>query len=131
MAAYRAPFNLDDLRIDPTDSKLKPRGDGPRVAKKKWERQFIRFPWSWVERLKGTRRGATWALALFLIYEHWRAGGRPIKLTNIMAAEVGVSPDAKRRALEELAQVGLVAIQRRARKSPLVTLLVDPNRDCP
>ena len=55
----------------------------------------------------------------------------PIKLTNIMAAEVGVSPDAKRRALDELEQAGLVEVERRARKSPLVTLLVDPNQDCP
>jgi DNA-binding transcriptional ArsR family regulator len=128
MAAYQDPFDLDDLRIDPTDPKLKPRSDvsGPRAPKRKWERRFIHFPWSWLDRLKSTRLRATWALALLLIYEHWRTGGRTIKLTNTMAAEVGVSPDTKGPALDELEQAGLVEVERHDRKSPLVTLLVKP-----
>jgi hypothetical protein len=131
MAAYRDQFNLDDLRIDPTDPKLKPRSDG-RGAKKKWQRKYISFPWSWLDRLKTTGRGATCRLALFLVYEHWRIGGRTIKLTNTMAAEVGVSPDTKGRALDDLEQAGLIKVERRPHKSPRVTLLlIDPRTSDP
>jgi hypothetical protein len=105
MAANRDPIDIEALRIDPTDPALVPRGAG-KTRKKKWERQYILFPWSWLDRLKTTRRGATWRLALLLLYQHWRTGGRKIKLTNIMAAEVGVSPDAKGRALEDLSKPG-------------------------
>ena len=125
MAVERDQFDIDALRIDPADPAFVPRG-AAKTRKKKWERQFILFPWSWLDRLKATGRGATWRLALFLVYESWRTGGRTIKLTNIMAAEVGVSPDAKGRALDDLEQAGLIEVERRPDRSPLVTLLVKP-----
>ena len=80
-----------------------------------------------VGRLKATGRGATWRLALFILYEHWRTGGRKIKLTNVMAAEVGVSPDAKGRALEDLEQAGLVEVERRPESLPWSPYWLDPN----
>jgi DNA-binding transcriptional ArsR family regulator len=48
-----------------------------------------------------------------------------LKLTNVMAGRFGVSPDAKRRALEALEGARLVLVNRRGRKSPLVTI-IDP-----
>ena len=125
MASDRDPFDVEALRIDPADPTFVPRG-ATKTRKKKWERQYILFPWSWLGRLKATGRGATWRLALFLVYEYWRNGGRTIKLTNIMAAEVGVSPDAKGRALDDLEKAGLIEVERRPDRSPLVTLLVKP-----
>ena len=99
------------------------------TRKKKWQRKFIFFPWAWLDRLKAIRSGATCRLALLLVYECWRTGGRTIKLTNNMAAEVGISPDTKGRALDEMEGVGLVKVERRPRRSPLVTLLIDPGTD--
>ena len=125
MAANRDPIDIEALRIDPADPTLVPQ-KADKTRKKKWERQYILFPWSWLDALKATGRGATWRLALFILYEHWRNGGRKIKLTNIMAAEVGVSSDAKGRALEDLEQAGLIEVERRPDKSPLITLLVKP-----
>src|SRR5215468_11272062 len=101
MAVDRDPFDVDCLRIDPTDPVF---AHAARSGKKKWQRKFILFPWAWLGRLKATRRGATCRLALFLVYEHWRTGGRTIRLTNIMAAEVGVSRRTKSLALNELEQ---------------------------
>jgi hypothetical protein len=126
MAADPDQFDIDALQIDPSDPAYVPRGDASKTRKKKWERQYILFPWSWLDRLEAAGRGATWRLALFLVYEHWRNGGRTIKLTNIMAAEVGVSPGAKGRALDDLEQAGLIEVERRPDRSPLVTLLVKP-----
>jgi hypothetical protein len=124
MAANRDPIDMEALQIDPADPALVPRSAG-KTRKKKWERKFISFPWSWLEHLRASR-GATYRVALLLVYEHWRTGGRVIKLTNIMAAEVGVSPDAKIRAVDDLEQAGLVKAERRPNKSPLITVLVDP-----
>jgi DNA-binding MarR family transcriptional regulator len=128
VAADPDQFDINTLRIDPTDPAYVPRASGAaKTRKKKWERKFIHFPWSWLDRLKLTRLRATWALALLLIYEHWRTGGRAIKLTNAMAAEVGVSPDTKGPALDELEKAGLIEVERHCRKSPLVTLMVKPS----
>ena len=131
MTADHDQFDIDAIRINPTDPTLVPRVVQPKRGREKWERKFIIFPWPWLDRLKATKSGATCRLALFLVYEHWRTGGRPIKLTNTMAAGVGVSPDAKGRALDELEQIGLVKVERQPRKSPRITLLVDPLADDP
>ena len=129
MAANRDPIDIEALRIDPADPTFVPRGAG-KTRGKKWEKQFILFPWSWLDRLKAAGRGATWRLALILVYEYWRTGGRTIKLTNTMAAEVGVSPGAKGRALDDLEQVGLIEVEKRPNRSPLVTLRIKPPNSC-
>jgi hypothetical protein len=118
------PFDIAALRIDPADSRMADRG--AKARKKGWQRKFIRVPWVRVERLKATKRAVTYRLALFLIYEHWRGGGRPIRLSNVMLAGDGVDRRSKWRALRELESFGLVRVERRARKSPLIALLVDP-----
>jgi hypothetical protein len=123
----RDPFDLDALRIDPRDPTL---ASAAKARKKKWRRRFIKFPWTWADRLKATNRGSTYRVALHLVYEHWRSGSRAIELANMALAEVGVKRRAKWRALRELEQLGLIKVEARSRKSPLVTLLVDP-MDCP
>jgi DNA-binding transcriptional ArsR family regulator len=42
-----------------------------------------------------------------------------------MIAEWGVEPDAKRRALRKLEKAGLVTIERREKRSPLVSLVLN------
>jgi DNA-binding transcriptional ArsR family regulator len=48
-------------------------------------------------------------------------------LSNLMIAEWGVQPDAKRRALRKLEKAGLITIERREKRSPLVSLAVNVN----
>jgi hypothetical protein len=105
------PFDLKNLRVDLPKLPLKRR--------KQWRRQFVRVPWEWVERLRPARRVSTYQLALLLAYEYWRQGGRPIVLSNV-AAEM--PRRSKWRALVELESMGLIRIERRSRKAPLVTL---------
>ena len=114
-------FDVNALRIDPADSAFVSKAAGSRKAK--WQRKFVRVPWAWVDRLKSTNRGSTYRLALLLIYEDWRTGGRPIRLSNAMLAGDGITRKSKWRALEELEQLELVRIERRPRKSPVVTLI--------
>jgi hypothetical protein len=74
----------------------------------------------------GGLHGRTYHIALTLLYEYWRQGSRnPVKLPNGMLDLEGVSRYAKYRELNNLERRGLVTVQRRQRKSPLVTLLVE------
>jgi len=45
-------------------------------------------------------------------------------VSNILMKEWGVSPDAKSRALRKLEEAGLIAIERRGKRSPQISLLV-------
>jgi hypothetical protein len=49
-------------------------------------------PWSWVERLQKAKRVSSSRLALVLVYEHWRTGGRPLVLSNV-ALQAGNTAD--------------------------------------
>jgi hypothetical protein len=110
--------NLEALRFDP--AKLKPQPKSA-PAKKAWRRQFIKFPWTWANRLQGVRYTCTYRVALFVLYEYWRNGHKPIALSNVALAKEGVAPGTKWRGLRELERAGLVQIERRGRKCPFVT----------
>jgi hypothetical protein len=116
------PFNdLEKFRLKPEDvkayaGKAAPRGRQARPV----ENQFTKVPRSWSNRLETTRNASTYKLALRLLYQHWKTGGRPIPLAN---ANAGMNRRSKWRALNELERLKLVEIERRRRKSPVVTLL--------
>jgi hypothetical protein len=94
----------------------------PSPKRKNWQREFVRVPWEWVERLRDVQRLSTYRLALLLLYEHWRQGGRPIVLSNILAADVGLSPRSKWNAVLELEGLGLIRADRRSGRSPKVVV---------
>jgi hypothetical protein len=107
------PFDLTSLRVKPAQQtwQTKPR---------KWRRHYVQVPWAWIERLQPTKRASAYRLALLLVYEHWRSGGRPIVLTNALAE--GLSRRTKWNALAELERLGLIRVERRPRKSPRLVL---------
>jgi hypothetical protein len=116
----RDPFDLDALRIDSANPNLRPKGSARKTTK--WRKQFVRVPWVWVDRLKEARYISTYRVALHLLYEFWRNGGRVIRLSN---SAPGIERRRKWRGLRELEQFGLIEIERRPRKAPLITVLVD------
>ena len=89
MAANRDPIDIEALRIDPADPTLVPK-KADKTRKKKWERQSSSFR-GLVGRSRSNRARLQRSveLALFILYEHWRTGGRKIKLTNVMAGGSG------------------------------------------
>jgi hypothetical protein len=92
----------------------------PRKIQKR-RQHFVQVPWAWVERLVGAP-GQTYRLALMLLYQHWKRKGEPVKLANGMLKIDGVSRASKWRALADLERRGLVTVERRPRRSPLVHL---------
>jgi hypothetical protein len=94
----------------------------PREIRKRRE-HFAKVPGIWIEQLAKARYLATYRLALHILYRHWKGGGKPFMLSNGMAAMEGVSRWAKWRALAELERLGLIAVERRKRKSPRITVI--------
>ena len=119
------PFDdIDGLRIDPEDPSYV--GKVAKARQAKWQRKFVHVPWVWLDRLKVSNRGSTYRLAMFLIYEYWRNGGRPIRLSNGMLTSAGITRRSKDRALQELERFKLIKVERHPRKSPLVTVMAIP-----
>src|SRR4051812_20921227 len=108
-------FDLEQLRID-----------SGRVAKlvkpKRWRRHYVNVPWHWVEQLRRTKRVCTYRVAVLLLYEHWRTGGRPISLSNVGVRGEGLSRRSKWSAITELQGLGLIEVEAVPRKSPRITL---------
>jgi hypothetical protein len=113
----RDPFNLEDLRVPDEVQAL---ARVPAKIRRRREK-FIMFPLAWFEALNGAT-GATYRVAIYLLYLHWKDGGGAIKLPNGMLKIDGVSRQAKWRALGDLERRGLITVERRPSRSPLIRL---------
>ena len=111
------PFDLENLKLpeDMVGVRVTPR----KIAIRR--KQFVQVPWGLVETLLGAS-SCTWYVAMYLAHLHWKSGNVTVKLANGMLQEDGVSRASKWRALAELERRGLVTIERKNGKSPVVTL---------
>jgi len=117
-------FDLENLRL-PADIVRPRRVVEPHKLEKR-RKHFVQLPWTWVEALSGAS-GQTWQLAAHLLYLNWKGKGAPIKLANGMLEIDGINRQAKWRALSGLERRGLVTVERRPARSPLVTLNIGNN----
>jgi hypothetical protein len=60
---------------------------------------------------------------VWLQHQARKTGNRTISVPNGVLTKLGVNRETKRRALKELAADGLILLDQRTRKTPLVTLL--------
>jgi hypothetical protein len=123
------PFDdLDNLRLEPAIAAAAAAvvaAAAKQAPQRRRSREpFTKFPHSWEARLLQAKRISSYRVALHVLYLHWRAGGRPIPLSNIALADKGVSRQSKWNALVELAHLGLIKIEKRRRKSPVIVVLV-------
>jgi hypothetical protein len=102
---------------------------GPQAPapKRRGHRRFTQFPGIWEEVLGKARvSGSTYAVAIVLVYEAWRLASRGykpvVKLTDVMLKRVHVGERGKRAALRRLEHLGLVGVERRVNRNPLVTV---------
>jgi hypothetical protein len=85
--------------------------------------KFVKVPDLWREQLRIIRaHGSTYRVALHLLHEAWRTGNRVVKLTNVALAEVGVGRRGKAIAIRELRKTGLIAVEQRPNRNPIVTI---------
>ena len=99
-----------------------------KSKRKEWRRNFTVVPRAWELRLLECEAGLHLSsLALELLYIHWLDKGKPIAVTSKVAAAAKLSARSKSNALAELEQLGLIPIDRSARRSPRVVLLLMPS----
>jgi hypothetical protein len=111
-------FDMENLRL--VERSWTPR----KIAKRR--EHFVQVPFEWLGRLNGAG-GQVYALALHLLYLHWKGKGAPIKLATGMLKIDGIGRSSKWRALVELERRGLISIRRRPKKSPLITINYTPD----
>jgi hypothetical protein len=92
------------------------------VKRKKVE-PFVKVPLWWiVAAAKATRSPATLVM-IELLRASWKARSLTFPLPNSRLQRIGVNRETKRRVLRALEGVGLIRVNRLARKTPIVTLL--------
>ena len=92
----------------------KPAFEPDKIRRKR--KKFVMVPGQWLERLEGAT-GKTYQLALHLLWLDWRYNGAEIRLSN---KSIRIERRAKYRALADLEKRGLISIQRRRRRSPVI-----------
>jgi hypothetical protein len=112
------PFDIKALRIDPATFAA------PHVPAKirKRREKFAQVPMRWYEKLAKPAPTSryTCLVAIYLLHLHWKNGGKPFKLASGMLAYDGISPDAKLRALKDLERRGLITVEWRRTRSPII-----------
>jgi hypothetical protein len=83
--------------------------------------KFTKFPKLWRVRLAETHaNGCAYRVALYLLDR--ACWSRQVTLSTATMRNLGVSRNGKRGALRQLRRAGLIAVEERPRKSPLVTV---------
>jgi hypothetical protein len=110
------------MTSDSASSHPRPRG-GRRLSQV--QGKFIKGPLDVVWLSKARKLGVTalW-VALGLLYLRGLRRSDSFLVSNLMMQAWNVSPDAKCRALKALEKAGLINVERRGKRSPLVTLVV-------
>src|SRR5262249_21870156 len=65
-----------------------------------------------------TPRAMVWIL---LLYEAWKAKGKPFTLSNVKLARYGVNRETKRQVFAEMKAAGLITVHQQGKQSTIVT----------
>jgi hypothetical protein len=83
--------------------------------------KFTKFPKMWREQLMRVRAtGCTYRVALYLLDR--TNFSKQVILSTTAMRRLGVSRNGKRGALNQLRRAGLIAVEERADKNPIVTV---------
>jgi hypothetical protein len=89
------------------------------------KKRFVQVPLWWAEAAaKATTGGRAALVWIYLLHMAWKAKSTTFTLPNGYLERCGVSRKIKCRVLRELEAARLITVERRPRKSPLVTLVV-------
>ena len=110
----------DDLKLPPEMMRGRPIGTPERIKKR--QRQFVKLPLGLVDKVARHSRDNTFAVLCHLLHLDWKQGGGPIKVPNGFLDKLGIGRGAKSRALRKLERLGIISVERRDRKSPIVTI---------
>jgi hypothetical protein len=92
------------------------------VKRKKVE-PFVKVPLWWIAAAARHARSPATLVMVELLRASWNTKSLTFPLPNGRLEALGVSRDVKRRVLIDLERGGLIAVERRPNKNPIVTLL--------
>jgi hypothetical protein len=85
---------------------------------------FVKVPLWWITEASRAMKTPMALVAIELLYAAWKTRSSTVSMPNGRLAKLGVSREVKRRALQKLEVAGLIRVDRRHGKTPLVTLVV-------
>jgi hypothetical protein len=109
-------FDLDKFK---SEGPASPPG---RRARQRTE-PFVMVPWQWIERTAQAARSPATLVLMELLYAAWRSKSSTFKLPNVRLKQLGVTRKVKWCVLRDLESGGLITVERRARKTPTITLI--------
>jgi hypothetical protein len=120
------PFSDISKLAIPPNAEIRARARTPAKILNR-RKNFIQMPTWWWERLGDCHSVYAYRVALFLLHLNWRNNRRPFKLPNGMLKCDGVSRQSKWVALRLLERLGLITVESRPRKSPIIHVHLDPS----
>ena len=109
------------LRLQRRPVELAPR---PKFAEVRQQRdRFVQVPLWWAEQMTKATETPQAFVGLWLLHLAWKTGKLTFPLPNGKLEAHGVSRKVKRGVLHKLEAAGLIKVDRRRGKSPLITLL--------
>jgi hypothetical protein len=124
------PLDVDGLRFDWShvpDSQIPTRKvELPSARRRKGGRFIPPIPLGWFQRACQLH-GKAPVLACVLWYLYRLKKSKTFGLAQARLNGFGISRHSKYRALEALETAGLISVERRPKKSPVVTILDQPN----
>jgi hypothetical protein len=94
------------------------------VKRKRKVEPFVKVPLWWIAQAAKATNSPTTVVCVELLYAAWKAKSLTFPLPNGRLKKLGGSRDVKRRVLRNLEYAGLITVERRARKTPIVTLVL-------
>ena len=90
--------------------------------RKRQREQFVKIPLWWAEQAARATKTPQAYVWIWLLRLAWEAKAKTFPLPNQKLRQAGVSCEIKRRALAKLEVAGLLKVERRHGKTPVVTL---------
>jgi hypothetical protein len=119
--------DLDRLRMPPVPLKTRwnAKRQGPRSSASRIKGEFLKgpIPLKWLSGAAELGGKAPLAVALALCFESGRKRSQVVTLTSAVLRRFSVNRKAKYRGLEALKEAGLIRVERRPKKNPIVTIL--------
>jgi hypothetical protein len=94
-----------------------------RAGQSRRRDRFVMVPLKWAEQATRATNSQGAFVWIWLLHLAWKAKSHTVTLANAQLEASGISRKVKMRALRDLERAGLIRVERRSRKSPLVTLL--------
>ena len=115
-------FDVERFRANGSGKKL-PARNLTKSSGSKWGGWFVKgpIPGEWIGRA-AKLPGKSLHAALALCHEVGLTKQRRVKLTRRLLGKFGVGPDAARRSLNRLEEEGLVTVDRKVGRCPMVQL---------